>query len=77
MRLCARGWLIVSLTSANVRAVSAGNYPLAFVIGFAISCVWWTNSQSAAHTNDPVARWCYALGAGLGTVTGILATMRV
>lgn len=66
-----RGWLIVALTSANVRQIAAGHYSGAFLVGFAISYVWFGNSRQAALTDLPGARWCYALGAALGTVTGM------
>lgn len=70
-RLFARGWLIVSLTSANVRQINGGHYLGAFAVGCAISGVWWFNSRNAAHTDSPLAWAAYSLGAGIGTVTGM------
>lgn len=71
LRVLGRGWLIVALTAANVRQISAGHYLGAFVIGCAISGVWWFNSRNAAHLDLPGGWACYALGAGLGTLTGM------
>lgn len=71
LRLVARGWLIVALTAANVRQIAGGHYGPAFVVGCAISCVWWFNSRNAARSDLPGAWLAYALGAGLGNVTGM------
>lgn len=71
LRLFLRGLLIVSLTSANVATIARGHYVMSFIIGGAISAIWWTNAQSAAHVSDKRARWVYALGAACGTVTGM------
>jgi hypothetical protein len=71
VRLAARGWLIVSLTALNVSQIAAHHYSSAFVVGTAISLVWFGNSRHAAHSDAPGARWAYALGAGLGTLTGM------
>ena len=66
-----RGFVIVFLTACNVVQISRGHYPGAFIIGGAISYVWWGNSHSAAHQKDPYARQAYALGAACGTVVGM------
>lgn len=71
LRLLGRGFVIVALTAANVRQVSQGRYGHAFLVGCAISAVWWWNSRSAAHSDEPGAWLAYALGAGIGTVTGM------
>ena len=70
-KLFARGFVIVALTAANVRAISALHYPWAFAGGFGISFIWFGNSKTAAHVNTPYAREVYALGAALGTVFGM------
>ncbi len=70
-RLFGRGWLIVSLTSLNVVQIAQHHYGSAFVVGTAISLVWFGNSRHAAHSEVAGARWAYALGAGLGTITGM------
>lgn len=67
-----RGFLIVTLTAANVGQIARGHYGGAFVGGTAISFVWWGNSRGAAHSDVRFARECYAFGAGLGTLTGML-----
>lgn len=71
LRLFGRGFLIVALTSANVRQIAGGHYLHALVVGFGISYVWWFNSRSAAHSDLPLAGFVYAMGAGLGTLTGM------
>lgn len=70
-RLFGRGWLIVSLTAANVKQIASGHYGPAFVVGCSISAVWWFNSRNAARSDAPGAWIAYALGAGLGTLTGM------
>lgn len=71
--MCAvwRGFLIVTLTAMNVAQIAGHHYGGAFVCGAAISWVWWRNAHSAAHESVPYLREYYALGAGLGTVTGM------
>ena len=66
-----RGWIIVTLTACNVRQIADGHFAGAFVIGGAISWVWWGNSHNAAHIALPLARHAYAAGAAAGTVTGM------
>lgn len=69
-----RGWLMVSLVSANTVQIAQGRYLGAFVVGFAISALWWTNSGSSGRSKDWRDGPCYALGAAAGTVTGMLVT---
>ena len=71
VKLFARGFVIVALTSWNVRHIAALQYPWAFAGGFGISFVWFTNSKTAAHVEIPFARETYAIGAALGTVFGM------
>lgn len=70
-RVFFRGFVIVTLTAWNVRHIGALQYPWAFAGGFGISFVWWGNSRGAAHSDLAWAREVYALGAALGTVTGM------
>lgn len=72
LRVAWRGWLIVTLTATNVGAVAGMHWGLAFVGGTAISFVWWSNARNAAASSEQWAREAYAIGAGLGTVTGML-----
>lgn len=67
-----RGFLIVTLTAANVAQIARGHYGGAFLGGTAISFVWWGNSRGAARSKARFARECYALGAGFGTLCGML-----
>ena len=71
LKLAFRGFLIVFLTALNVRQIAGGHYIGAFVVGAAISFVWFTNSKHAAHTGLKWAREAYALGAAVGTVAGM------
>jgi hypothetical protein len=66
-----RGFVIVTLTAWNVRHISSLQYPMAAVTAFGISFVWFGNSRAAAHSELKFAREVYALGAALGTVTGM------
>ena len=71
LSLFLRGWLQVSLVSANVVQVSQQRYGAAFVTGWAISAVWYFNAHSAGK-NDVAGGWlAYSLGAACGAVTGI------
>lgn len=71
LRLFARGFVIVALTSWNVRHIAALQYPWAFAGGFGISFIWFTNSRTAAHSEVTWAREVYAIGAALGTMFGM------
>jgi hypothetical protein len=71
LKVFGRGFLIVSLTASNVAQIAAHHYAGGFLIGMAISVVWWGNAHRAAEDNDPWLRWCYGLGAGAGTVFGM------
>lgn len=66
-----QGFVIVFLTSLNVVQIARGHYASAFVVGGAISWVWFGNSRTAAHSQATYARQAYALGAAIGTVTGM------
>lgn len=70
-RTFARAFVMVCLVAMNTRQVAAGHYGPAFVVGCAISAVWWWNAKTAAHSDAPGAWIAYALGAGFGTVTGM------
>ncbi len=67
----ARGWLIVTCVAWNTRHVAALEYHAAFLTGTVLSLVWWGNSRTAAQSDVKGARYAYALGAGLGTLTGM------
>lgn len=69
--LYCRGVIYVSLQACVVSAIAAYNMPLAFGCGFAVSFVWAGNvqAQAAGTWRDRVV---YALGAGSGTVLGMI-----
>lgn len=72
--LFARGWLQVALVSANTYQVAHERYLGAFVIGFAISAVWWFNAGSSGKSREWQDGPWYALGAATGTISGLWLT---
>lgn len=70
VRVFLRGFVQVALVSLNVRQVASGNYGGAFVVGGAISLVWWWNS-SAQRESMRGAGAAYAFGASCGTAFGM------
>lgn len=70
--LFGRAFLQVSLVALNVTQIARGHMGGAFVVGFLISLLWFFNARSAGRSDAPGAAWCYALGAGCGTVAGML-----
>lgn len=69
-----RGLLIVGMVSLNTRMISSNDYAGAFAVGGGISAVWWFNARTAAASRDdelPGAWIAYAVGAAVGTVTGM------
>jgi hypothetical protein len=64
-----RAFAIVTATAANVVFISSGNWAAAFVTGWIISALWYTNVNQAVRV--PGGWFAYALGAGCGTVTGM------
>jgi hypothetical protein len=65
-----RGFLLVALVALNTRQIASGNYAGAFLVGGAISLVWWSNS-SAKREDVKGAGLAYALGAACGTCLGM------
>lgn len=70
IEVAARAFSIVLLTSMNVRLIARKRYAWAFVTGFGISALWWTNS-AAARTDFAGAWFVYGLFAGLATLCGM------
>ncbi len=70
LRVFLRGFILVALVSMNTRQVAGGHYVGAFVVGGLISAVWWANS-SAKRESFAGSGALYALGAAVGTVTGM------
>jgi len=71
--LFSRAFLQVSLVAANVVQIANEQYLGAFVVGALISLLWFTNARTAALNQLPGAAVVYALGAGTGTVAGMLS----
>jgi hypothetical protein len=69
--LYCRGVLYVSLQAGVVSAIAAFNLPLAFGCGFLVSLVWTGNVQAQTATTR-LDRIVYSLGAGSGTVLGMV-----
>lgn len=74
--IAAQAWFMMALTGANVKLVARGNYAGGYCLSVLISVLWWTNSNSAAHSHLEYARWVYALSAGFGTITGMWLVKR-
>jgi hypothetical protein len=73
MRIFLMGILQVFLVAANVRQVAEGRLVGACIGGIGISAVWAYNVHHIAISG--VLDGClYALGAGIGTVLGIVVT---
>lgn len=70
-RLFFRGCAQVALVSANVVQVASGQYVGAFMVGTAISMVWYSNTRSVIRVDLPGAGLCYGVGAGVGTILGM------
>lgn len=73
MRIFLMGILQVFLVAANVRQVAEGRLLGAFLVGCGISGVWAYNVHHIAISGVQDGL-LYALGAGLGTVLGIVTT---
>jgi hypothetical protein len=72
LALFGRSFLQVSLVAANVVQIAKGQYVGMFVVGAAISFLWFGNARQAGRSELPGAAVIYALGAGMGTVTGAI-----
>lgn len=71
-RIFLRGFTIVTLTAMNTSQIAQHDWFPAFVVGYLISAVWWSNAHSAGVTELPHAGPVYAFGAACGTVFGML-----
>jgi hypothetical protein len=67
------GVLQVALVAANTRQVAQARLVGSFFVGIGISAVWAYNVHHIA-IGGVVDGACYALGAGVGTVLGIIIT---
>lgn len=69
----ARGFLMVSLVASNTAQIAGRHYVGAFLVGSAISWLWFGNARVAGRTDLRHARVAYALGAACGTVFAMWA----
>lgn len=74
MLLFGRAVLQVALVAANVVQIAHERYLGAFVVGCAISYLWFTNARTAARSELPGAALIYAMGAGAGTIIGMMVS---
>lgn len=70
LRVWLRGFVMVCLVATNTTQVARGHYAGAFVVGFLISAVWWSNS-SGKREDARGAGLAYGFGAACGTVLGM------
>lgn len=73
LRLFGQAFAYVSLVTTNVVQIAHGNVLGGFVVGTLISWLWFKNARDASRVDVVGAAEAYALGAGLGTVAGILS----
>lgn len=69
--LFGRAFLQVSLVALNVAQIAKGNYGGAFLVGGAISWLWFGNAKTAGRSEVRFAAAVYTLGAAFGTVAGM------
>jgi hypothetical protein len=71
--LFGRGFVMPCLVTANAVAAVGGKWPAVLVLGFTISWVWSGSVRAlAAACSEPSDRFSYALGAGFGSVLGMV-----
>lgn len=69
--LFGRAFLQVSLVALNVSQIAKGNFVGAFLVGGAISWLWFGNAKTAGQSEVRWAAAVYTLGAACGTVAGM------
>lgn len=69
--LFGRAFLQVALVALNVAQIAKGNYATAFLTGWAISALWWSNARGAGRSEVRGASLAYSVGAAFGTVAGM------
>lgn len=72
MQLAARAAAQTSLITANTYQVAHGHLLGVFVVGCAISWLWWWNAGHAGRSTDRLDGLVYGAGAGLGSVLGVV-----
>jgi hypothetical protein len=56
----------------NVVMISQHRFLMAFLTGTLLSYIWWMNTKTAVKAEGRVPQVTYALGAGCGTITGMI-----
>ena len=76
MKACAelflRGFAHVSLISWNVCCITRRQWALAFISSFLLSANWTMSVSRVANHKGLLPKACYALGAAIGCVVGML-----
>ena len=73
-QLATRAAAQTSLITANTYQVAHGHLLGVFVVGCAISWLWWANAGHAGRSTDPLDGLVYGVGAGVGSLGGYLLT---
>lgn len=72
--LFGRGFVMPGLVTWNAVAAQKGSWPVVLLLGFVISLVWSGSVRGIASAcATPADRFSYALGAGFGSVIGMVA----
>lgn len=71
-QLATRAAAQTGLITANTYQVAHGHWLGVFVVGCAISWLWWANAGHAGRSTDPFDGLIYGLAAGVGSVSGLL-----
>lgn len=71
-QLATRAAAQTGLITANTYQVAHGHLVGVFCVGCAISWVWWANAGHAGRSTDRLDGVVYGLGAGLGSVLGLV-----
>lgn len=72
--LGARAASQTALITANTYQVAHGHELGIFMVGCAISWLWWWNAGHAGRSTDPFDGLVYGVGAGVGSLVGYLLT---
>ena len=71
-QLATRAAAQTSLITINTYQVAHGHLVGIFLVGCAISWLWWWNAGHAGRSTDPFDGVAYGLGAGTGSLAGYL-----
>jgi hypothetical protein len=72
--LVLRGFAQVCPIAINTWQLAHEKYVGAFVCGFLISLIWWSNASTSGKSRDWQDGPWYAIGAATGTISGLWLT---